>query len=78
MMLYPEEHFWTVPTIPGLYDDNDYSGKVLSSVDGVGNSFICIKYIFKQLQISRLIKKATNPTGLLSVENGSSSQYFSW
>lgn len=39
MMLYPEEHFWTVPTIPGLYDDNDYSGKVLSSVthrfDGV-------------------------------------------
>lgn len=30
MMLYPEEHFWTVPTIPGLYDDNDYSGKVSS------------------------------------------------
>lgn len=28
MMLYPDEHFWTVPTIPGLYDDNDYSGKI--------------------------------------------------
>lgn len=29
MMLYPDEHFWTVPTIPGLYDDNDYSGKAI-------------------------------------------------
>lgn len=27
MMLYPEEPFWGVPTIPGLYDDGDYSGK---------------------------------------------------
>lgn len=29
MMLYPEEHFWTVPTFHGLYDDNDYNGKNL-------------------------------------------------
>lgn len=28
MMLYPEEPFWGVPTIPGLYDDGDYSGKI--------------------------------------------------
>lgn len=31
MMLYPEEHFWTVPTIAGLYDDNDYNGKGIFS-----------------------------------------------
>lgn len=30
MMLYPEEHFWTVPTFHGLYDDNDYNGKKCS------------------------------------------------
>lgn len=29
MMLYPEEHFWTVPTFHGLYDDNDYNGKII-------------------------------------------------
>lgn len=28
MMMYPEEPFWAVPTIPGLYDDGDYTGKL--------------------------------------------------
>lgn len=28
MMVYPEEPFWALPTIPGLYDDGDYRGKL--------------------------------------------------
>ncbi|XP_055298949.1 protein limb expression 1 homolog isoform X2 [Sitodiplosis mosellana] len=32
MMLYPEEHFWTVPTFHGLYDDNDYNVNVVEAL----------------------------------------------
>lgn len=28
MMVYPEDPFWALPTIPGLYDENDYRGKI--------------------------------------------------
>lgn len=27
-MVYPEDPFWALPAIPGLYDDTDYSGKL--------------------------------------------------
>lgn len=45
MMLYPEEHFWTVPTFHGLYDDNDdYNGKSSSE-----------RVFFSEIKIAKIL-----------------------
>uniref|UniRef100_A0A1A9Z9D7 LIX1-like protein n=1 Tax=Glossina pallidipes TaxID=7398 RepID=A0A1A9Z9D7_GLOPL len=32
MMVYPEDPFWALPTIPGLYDENDYRVNVVEAL----------------------------------------------
>ncbi|XP_065355567.1 protein limb expression 1 homolog [Calliphora vicina] len=32
MMVYPDEPFWALPTVPGLYDDNDYRVNVVEAL----------------------------------------------
>lgn len=29
-MVYPEEPFWALPMVSGLYEDRDYRGKIKS------------------------------------------------